>query len=403
MFDWQNDDLTARKALAKQAQERYYNLDPIMPDAEYDLLIQGIRQEDPEAEEVKAVGAPPPRMSVWEKAEHEMPMGSLSKVNTSEEFDEWVASCGVTRTRPVTDDSMDAPDGARVGCWVRVGDAWEPKNPFLFTLKVDGSSMELVYKAGKLVRCVTRGDGRVGEDVTANISRVPTVPASVGGGIDITVRGEIVMFKEVFESRYAAEYANPRNTGTGKVRDTKATDQDCESLTFLAYSMSMEKAPETEFERFKLLEELGFRTPEYGQGSSGDAARFHQGLAEGRRAQVPYEIDGTVIRVNEIREQEDLGDRDMRPRGQTAYKFEAARGISRVIDIKWQVGPTGRITPVASIEPVEVGGVTITSISLHNLAMFRELKLSRNCRVLVSRRNDVIPYIEENLDLGKAA
>lgn len=382
----------------REAREAYYNLSPIITDQEYDALRDRLQQLAPEDSEVLAVGASPPKLSIWQKVEHEIPMGSLSKVNSSAEFDEWVAARYVEKSRPVTDDHIDAPDGAMVGVRKRVGDSWEPVKPLLFTHKVDGSSMELVYKNGDLVRCVTRGDGKVGEDVTANISRVPSVPRKLAQAADITVRGEIVMLKDVFAARYAAEYANPRNTAAGKVRDTKATDQDCESLTFLAYSLIMAEAPETEGERFRLMASLGFRTPEYGEGRASGAAAFHEALASGLREKVPYEIDGTVIRLNDICEQEELGEHNMRPRGQVAYKFDAASGVTRVLDMKWQVGPTGRITPVASVEPVEIGGVTITSISVHNMSMFRELGLYPNCRVLVTRRNDVIPYIEERLD-----
>jgi DNA ligase (NAD+) len=154
----------------------------------------------------------------------------------------------------------------------------------------------------------------------------------------------------------------------------------------------------TERQKFAILEFLGFQVPEYGEGDADEAAAWHDILANGRREKLPYEIDGTVMRVNDLAISNRLGEHNMRPRGSVAFKFDPVTAISRVVDVKWQVGNSGRITPVASVEPAPLGGVTITSISLHNMSMFRELQLYRGCRVLISRRNDVIPYIEERLD-----
>jgi DNA ligase (NAD+) len=116
------------------------------------------------------------------------------------------------------------------------------------------------------------------------------------------------------------------------------------------------------------------------------------------RSEIPYDIDGLVVSVNDLQLLEELGDLNMRPRGQVAWKFEHPTGETRVLGVRWQVGTTGRVVPVASVEPVLIGGVTITSVSLHNLGMFRSLKLRKGSRVLVSRRNEVIPYVERNLD-----
>ena len=122
------------------------------------------------------------------------------------------------------------------------------------------------------------------------------------------------------------------------------------------------------------------------------------GAVTQNRADVPYDIDGEVISVADLKLLESLGDVAMRPRGQIAWKFESEKAESKVLDVIWQVGPTGRVTPVAKIEPTKIGGVTIESVSLHNLKMFAELKLSHDCRVLIERRNDVIPYISKNFD-----
>lgn len=356
------------KERRREAREAYYNLSPVMTDPEYDALTDELARLAPDDEELQKIGADVPEISVWEKVEHKIPMGSLSKVNEKDDLLKWAAGTGAQE--------------------------------FLFTHKVDGSSMELVYEAGKLVRCVTRGNGKIGEDVTFNVRRAQGVLGDIPiAHEEVTVRGEIVMEKGVFEEKYSADYANPRNTAAGKVRDKKGGGADCENLRFLAYSVMSSSAPPSEKKRFKVLQKMGFDVPDYGTGSIEDAAEWHKGLAEGDREKVPYEIDGTVVRTEDIGIQEKLGDHNGRPRGQMAFKFDAAMGETNVIDVRWQVGPTGRITPVANVEPVNIGGVTVTSVSLHNLVMFRSLKLFRGCRVLVSRRNDVIPYIEANLSL----
>lgn len=370
MDDEVRKEIEEIRAKRKAARDAYYNLSPAMTDQEYDALGERLRELSPDDEDLAVVGAPPPQLSVWEKVKHEIPMGSLDKVNTESEFEEWVEKTG-------------APE-------------------FLITHKIDGSSMELVYSEGKLVRCVTRGDGVIGEDVTANVSQIPGVPKTIPvAHEDVIVRGEVVMMKATFEEKYAEKYANPRNTAAGKVRDKKGGGADCANLSLLAYTVMSPSAPKKESQRFRVLERMGFSVPEHGVGDIEAMKAWHK-ATEGRRDAIPYEIDGTVVRIEDIVVQEELGDHNMRPRGQRAWKFDPAMGITTVVDVRWQVGPTGRITPVACVEPVSVGGVTITSVSLHNLAMFKDLALSPGCRVLISRRNDVIPYVERNLGLETA-
>jgi DNA ligase (NAD+) len=355
------------RARRQEAREAYYNLTPIMDDPSYDALGAELESLSPADPDLSVVGAPAPKVSVWEKAEHLIPMGSLSKVNTVEEFGEWVEKTGR---------ALD----------------------FVITHKIDGSSMELVYSGGKLVRCVTRGDGLVGEDVTDNVSRIPSVPKEIPiSHEDVIVRGEVVMLKSVFEEKYSSDFANPRNTAAGKVRDKRGGGADCGNLSFLAFFLASSTAPGTFMKRFVALEKMGFTVPPHHLGDHAAVLDWHRETSSARDS-IPYEIDGTVIYVDDVRIQEELGDHGMRPRGQIAFKFDHAMGATALSDVRWQVGPTGRITPVAAVEPVKIGGVTITSVSLHNVSLFRELALSPGCRVLVSRRNDVIPYIESKLE-----
>jgi len=359
------------KRRISEAQEAYYNLDPIISDQEYDALVDELRKLEPSAPEVIAVGAPIPTGSAWEKVKHEIPMGSLSKANTTAEFEEWATKTGARE--------------------------------FFITHKIDGSSMELVYENGKLQRCVTRGDGIIGEDVMANISLVPNIPHQLPYAGKVTIRGEIVMFKSVFQEKYAEEYANPRNTAAAKVRERKKAGIDCKNLHFIAYWMSEHSdRPKTIFDTLGVLEKAGFKIPVHYSPKDLEGIKNTFQAETHDRDRVPYEIDGMVVSVNDLTIMEELGDLNMRPRGQIAWKFDAAMGETRMVDVKWQVGPSGRITPVAVVEPVEIGGVTITNISLHNMSIFNDLRLWPRCRVLVSRRNDVIPYIEKNLDLEAA-
>lgn len=357
----------------KKYREAYYNLDPVASDQEYDTKKARLMELDPNHFEVVTVGAAPSKISVWEKVKHEIPMGSLNKSNSQEEFDEWAS-------------------GTR-------------ETGFFTTHKIDGSSMELVYQAGKLIRCVTRGDGIIGEDVTKNIMQVPNVPKELADPVDVIVRGEIVMSKAVFQTLYANTYANPRNTAAGKVRDKKGGGADCLNLWFIAYWMIGEKLLDgLQLTNHMMsvmgwLNHQGFQVPHcHNAGDLKSVYDFYENTRKTRN-DIEYEIDGIVISVNDLDKLEELGEHNMCPKGQIAWKFDPAMSETRILDVKWQVGSSGRVTPVASVEPVNIGGVTVTSISLHNLSLFHDLKLTQGCRVLVSRRNDVIPYIEKNLDI----
>jgi DNA ligase (NAD+) len=355
----------------KSAREAYYNLDPQISDQEFDALVDELKLLAPDHTEVKSVGAEPPQISVWEKVKHEIPMGSLNKANSEKEFEEWVKTTGV--------DSLE--------------------RELHFTHKLDGSSMELIYQDGKLIKCITRGDGTIGEDVTYNIFQVPNIPKQIPVENAI-VRGEIIMFKDMFKEKYAEHHANPRNTAAGKVRDKKGGGSDCANLKFLAYKLDTKYMWPTMELMFVKLQEMGFEIPPNTIDKL-DTIKWLFNETSKKRDEIPYEIDGVVISVNDLLKQDSLGSLNMRPKGQIAWKFDPAMGVTTMLDVKWQVGNSGRVTPVASVAPVNVGGVTITSVSLHNISMFNDLKLFKGCRVLVARRNDVIPYIERNLDIDE--
>ncbi len=363
----ENSDLQKLVEEIKAAKDAYYNLNPIISDEEYDAKLNLLKKVQPEHQEVKSVGAPVPSISVWEKVQHEIPMGSLNKANSVDEFMNWCS---------------------------RVN-----KDDYFITHKIDGSSMELVYEEGDLKRCVTRGDGNIGEDVTENLYKCPSIPKNIKERDGkVIIRGEMVMLKSTFDELYKEEYANPRNTAAAKVREKKNGGKDCVNLKFIGYKVLSVSSPKTMIETMDWLKNHGFQVPSfYINGSINEMKLAYENTVE-KRNQIEYEIDGMVISVNNIEELEDLGG-GLYPEGQIAWKFESEKSQTTVCDVEWGVGLTGRITPVAIVEPVSIGGVEITSISLHNLKFFSELKLFKGCRVIVSRRNDVIPYIEKNLDL----
>jgi DNA ligase (NAD+) len=202
------------------------------------------------------------------------------------------------------------------------------------------------------------------------------------------------MLKSIFKEKYSDEYANPRNTAAGKLRDKKNKGEDCKNLHFFAYTMFGPKL-NTEAEQFKTLSNLGFDTPNV---NVGDIDMMIQTFESINRENIPYEIDGMVIRINDLQHQASMGEKNMRPLGQIAWKFDPATSVSTVVNIKWQVGPSGRVSPVAVVKPINIGGVEITNISLHNLSMFKDLSLYKNCKVLISKRNDLIPFIEKRID-----
>lgn len=363
------DRIKELESLLSEWREAYYNLDPMVSDQEYDARKTELSYLKPKSKEVTAVGARVSKTSPWEKVKHRIPMGSLDKVNSKNEFLTWAEK---TKAQE-----------------------------FLLTHKIDGSSMELIYENGKLMKAVTRGgDDQIGEDVLVNVRQIPNIPQTISDLSDVSVRGEVVMYKDTFNSKYALEYANPRNTANGKIRERKNGGSDCVDLNFVAYTLYINgNLPKTEEDQFKQISDLGFETPFYEVGNMFDLALTFESI-RGSRDLIHYEIDGMVIRVNDISVQDGLGSKGLRPNGQIAWKFDAAMASTKVLNIRWQVGNSGRVTPVAEVSPVNIGGVTITSISLHNIALFRKLRLFASCEVLVARRNDVIPYIEKNMSLN---
>ncbi len=361
----------------------YYAGHPEVSDAAYDALEDELRAIDPTHRVLAVVGSGE-LVSEWPKARHEIPMGSLNKAVSVEELQAWVARC----------DELLAKDG--VGTVA----------PDLFVAeKLDGISIEVIYRDGKMTDAITRGDGELGERITKNVARMKGVPARIKDKRWLSVRGEIILRLSDMKKHFTAG-TSPRNMAAGTSK--RFDGAGCEHLTVLFYDVAVEDGGgphtpgpaghldlTTEVDKFAFIRSLGFATPRTAHGSIDDALKLYQAYAGGTRASLDYEIDGLVIYVNSLHNQALLGEVNHRPRGAVAFKFASPAKVTTVIDIAWDTGSSGRVTPVAIFEPVDLAGAKVQQASLHNAANVRGLGLGVGDEVLVSRRNDVIPYVEE--------
>lgn len=338
----------------KEAASAYYNAQPVISDEEFDALCDQLRALAPGSAVLQQVGAPP--VSPLQKIKHEIPMLSLGKVKTQQEFDGWVSGTGATK--------------------------------FVVEEKLDGISVELVYSNGMLRYALTRGDGETGENISHSVVQMKNVFAELPGFTG-SLRGEIILRKSLFEENFS-EYANTRNTVSGLARKLEI-DQRLKFLEIVYYDLYAEQGFSTEKKKLQKIESMGCSV--VANHVCTDVAGWYEDYAD-CRGELDYDIDGLVIKVNDVSLQEELGVVGGRPKGQIAWKFPSLQARTKLRGVQWQVGLTGRITPVAILEPVELGGVTISRTSLHNLHNFRQLKLTGCSEVLLSRRNDVIPYIE---------
>lgn len=376
---------------------RYYVLDePEISDAEFDRLMARLRELEAAHPELVTPDSPTQRVGGapregFETVRHRRPMLSLDNANSYEElreFDRRVRELsGRTRIEYVAEH------------------------------KFDGLSLALHYEDGVLVRGVTRGDGTTGEDVTPNVKTIRSIPLRVDPrqlqkhriGANFEVRGEVIMTRKAFEelNRLQEEtggkrFANPRNAAAGSVRvlDPKVTAS--RKLDFYAYYLLVEdRVPvRRHADSLRILAELQFKVRwEVCDGI--DAVIAYCELWEARREKLPYEIDGIVVKVNEVALQEELGYTAKAPRWAIAFKYPARQETTVVRDILVQVGRTGALTPVAVLEPVQVGGVTVSRSTLHNMDEIERLGLQIGDTVLIERAGDVIPHVVQVLRPGR--
>lgn len=348
----------------------YYKGTPEISDAAFDALEDELRDLDPTHPVLAKVGSGS-LVNEWEKAKHEIPMGSLNKAVSEEELRSWVARCNELLAK----DGVGAIEG-----------------DLFVAEKLDGISIEVIYRDGKMVDAITRGDGDVGERISANVARMKGVPGKIKDRHSMSVRGEIIVRLSDMKAHFPG-VTSPRNMAAGASK--RFDGSDAHHCTVLFYDVADHLDLKTEVEKFAFLRGLGFATPRTAHGSIDDVLALYKEYGSSIRASLDYEIDGLVIYVNSLNTQALLGDVNHRPRGAVAFKFASPAKISTVLDLRWDTGPSGRVTPVAIVAPVELAGAVVQRASLHNAANVRALGIGVGDEVLVSRRNDVIPYVEE--------
>ena len=356
--------------LLQRYKDAYYNGTPLVSDAAYDALEDELRALAPDHPLLASVGAPTSAVTAWEKARHAIPMGSLNKAVNEDEFRAWAARCDELGAKTRLDPIRDA---------------------LFVTEKLDGLSLAVTYEKGKLADAITRGDGEIGERILSNARRMKGVPEKLARPASLTVRGEIILKLSDLKRAFPGA-ANPRNQASGTSK--RFDGQGCEHLSVLFYDLDGEEHA-TEEQKFERLAALGLTVPSYQATDLGGAIALHREYAAKRRAKLDYEIDGLVVRANDVHVQHMLGELGNRPRAAIAYKFASQAKVTTLVEIVWETGSSGRVSPVAVVEPVELAGAVVRRASLHNAANIAALDIGIGDEVLVSRRNDVIPYVEE--------
>ena len=393
------------KKLSEYQRAYYVDSKPLVSDMEYDRLYDELVKLEKENPELVLPDSPTHRVGSdltndFPEFRHTIPVLSLDKAYSR---DEVVSFMEKTIEKKQKDLSFVAEE------------------------KIDGISMVLYYEKGLLVRGVTRGNGEVGNDVTVNIRTIGSVPLRLSEDIDIAVRGEVFLSKESFLAVNSKldddkKAANPRNLAAGTVRRQKSSEASLVPLDMFCYEgfwSDSDKEPNSHLEILSYLKRLGFKINPHiacfsesreksekmlqDAGLEGRAYSFSQmqdyiDFKTSERKTLEYEIDGLVFKVNEIKVREMLGYTEHHPRWAIAYKFESPQAVSRLLGVSVQVGRTGRITPVAELEPVALGGSTIRRATLHNQEYIDSLELAIGDTVSIVKRGDVIPQVEDVIE-----
>ncbi len=388
LFDNFPPEINQLRQEIHQHNYRYYALDdPQVTDAEYDRLMQRLRELEAQYPESVTPESPTQRvgvtpLSAFQTVVHEMPMLSLDNAFSDEDL---VAFNQRVQDRLKTTDDIE----------------------YACELKLDGIAVSLLYRDGLLVRGATRGDGTNGEDITQNVRTIKSIPLRLAGSgypLVLEVRGEIYMPKAGFnalnEKARAAEeklFVNPRNAAAGSLRQLDSRITASRPLEMCAYSVGWidgGELPETHSGILAALKTWGFLTNRETQVAKNiqEAMGFYRRIGEKRDA-LAYDIDGIVFKVNSRQLQDTLGFISRAPRWAVAYKFPAQEESTTLLDVEFQVGRTGAVTPVARLQPVFVGGVTVSNATLHNRDEINRLGIKIGDTVIVRRAGDVIPQI----------
>ena len=380
--------------LNRYATEYYTSDNPSVSDSEYDRLYRELVELEKAHPEQVLPDSPTHRvggkiLDGFEKYSHQYPLYSLQDAFSREELDAFDA-----RVRKELDEVT-----------------------YICELKIDGLSISLTYEQGIFVAGATRGDGSIGENITENLKRVKDIPLSLSEKIDITVRGECYMprasFDQVNQSRQEngePEFANPRNAAAGTLRQLDTAVVAKRNLATFLYQEASPSTRDSQEKVLKHLEQLGFVVNQRRllAHSMDEVWAFIQEIGQ-ERDQLPYDIDGIVIKVNDLAGQEQLGFTVKAPKWAVAYKFPAEEKEAKLLSVDWTVGRTGVVTPTANLTPVQLAGTTVSRATLHNVDYIAEKDIRKDDTVIVYKAGDIIPAVlrvveskrvsEEKLDI----
>ena len=363
----------------------YYNEDnPIISDMEYDGLLRKLKEMEKEYPALLEIDDSPTEKiggtasNKFSKVEHKVPMLSLSNTYNIAEIEDF---------------------DKRVKKMINFSEKIE----YILELKLDGLSISLIYENGNLTRAVTRGDGKIGEDVTENIMEIESIPKKLKEPISLEVRGEIILpiqnFNKINEEREEngeEVFANPRNAAAGTIRQLDSTIVSKRGLDcYLYYLVNAENyGIKTHLESIKFIEKLGFKTTKVFEKYS-DFKTLEKSIEKWRikREKLDYETDGLVIKINDFSFYETLGYTTKSPRWAIAYKFPAEQVKTRLLDVTFQVGRTGVVTPVAELEAVNLSGSVVKRASLHNFDEIRRKDIKIGDNVIVEKAAEIIPQV----------
>ncbi len=381
-------------ALIEKYNHHYYVLnDPLVDDAAYDEAMRELIAIEEAHPELRTDASPSVRVGgeasgAFREVRHDPPMQSLSNVFSEGDLEDFHGRC----LKALGVEDLE----------------------YSIELKYDGLAVELIYEKGKLVLASTRGDGVVGEDVTANVRELGSIPKSLGGGPKeiperISVRGEVFMrhgeFERLNRERLEAgesPFANPRNAASGSLRLLDYAETGKRNLDFSPYAVGevSGNAPSTQKDMFALLSRLGLPVKEHITFGALEEVRAFYGRWAAGRHELDFDIDGIVLKVNRLDFQQRLGATAKAPRWATAWKFPAREAVTVLESVDFQVGRTGIVTPVGNLRPINIGGVVVKRATLHNFSEIGRLNLKIGDAVKIIRAGDVIPKIMGILEVG---
>ena len=385
-----------RQSIATYDYNYYVLDDPTVPDSEYDRLFSELRELEQQHPELITSDSPTQRVSgqpldTFTQIQHVVPMLSLGNAFAAEQVLEFAQ-----RAEQALGVSAQPQDLFSQG----------PQVAYCCEPKLDGLAVSITYQNGVLMQAATRGDGQTGEDITANVRTIRNVPLKLHGTgwpETLEVRGEVYMPKAGFaalnERVLAAgqkPFANPRNAAAGSLRQLDSKITASRPLEFCCYGTSTEGLAAEHSSTLQRLRQWGISiSPELLVVNSVQGCLDYYADIGQRRAQLPYDIDGVVFKIDALEQQSELGFRAREPRWAIAYKYAAQEEITQLLDVEFQVGRTGAVTPVARLQPVHVGGVMVSNATLHNMDEVARLGVMIGDSVIVRRAGDVIPQITQ--------